>query len=77
MLLWGTSAAQSEWCQKELEVGLGLHKRGLPPHRIVLFLRDDTPIPPELSEYLQLNAKNRDQADSAVDRLVREEGAED
>ena len=76
VLSWGTTSAQSEWCQKELEVGLRLHERGLPPHRIVLFLRDDTPIPPELSEYLQLNAKNRDQADSAVRRLIYEETAE-
>lgn len=120
VLLWGTTSAQSEWCQKELEVGLGLHERGLPPHRIVLFLRDDIPIPgvtderrrvsgpfarfllgvrhvfldgfrglfsglrrssvtvpitSELSKYLHLNAKNRDQADLAVQRVVSEEKA--
>ena len=50
-----------------------LNKRGLPPRRIVLFLRNKTPIPSESSEFFQLKAWDRDYAFFAVERLVKEE----
>jgi TIR domain len=76
VLLWNAASSKSAWCLKELKLALELNHSGLPPHRIVLFRRDKATVPAKLLEYLQLDARDRVQADLAVQRLVLEEGVE-
>ncbi len=73
ILLWSKETSQSRWCKKELNRALTLHNAGLPPRRIVMLRRDNTPPPRELEDLLWLEAVDRRQTDDAVNRIVVEE----
>jgi hypothetical protein len=73
ILLWSKETSQSAWCRKELKHALTLHDAGLPPRRIVMLQRDDTPPPRALKHLLWLEARDRRQTDDAVNRIVAEE----
>ncbi|MFT5327379.1 MAG: hypothetical protein ACI8P0_005268 [Planctomycetaceae bacterium] len=79
VLLWSKDSAASEWCEKELKIAVQLNKAGLPPHRIVLLMRDGSPLPASVSKCLALDVRSRKQTDMrvrtdhAVERMVDEE----
>ncbi len=73
ILLWSKEASQSKWCREELKHALALHEAGLPPRRIVMLRRDETPPPRALKNLLWLEARDRRQTDDAVNRIVADE----
>ncbi|MEM1178167.1 MAG: toll/interleukin-1 receptor domain-containing protein [Acidobacteriota bacterium] len=73
ILLWSKEASESKWCRREILKAIELKNSGLPPRRIVMLRRDDTPPPDELQDLLWLEARTRSDTDSAVNRVVAEE----
>lgn len=73
ILLWSKQASESQWCKIELQHALNLHKLGLPPRRIVMLRKDDTPPPKELENFLWLEAGSRRETDDSVNKIVSEE----
>jgi TIR domain len=73
VLLWSKEAAESEWCQKEIDKALELHRQGFPPRRIVMLRKDKTDPPTSLEELLWLESYDRRQTDDAINRIVAEE----
>jgi len=73
ILLWSQEASKSDWCRLELDHATRLQDAGLPPRRIVMLRRDDTPPPEQLRQMLWLEAVDRRETDDAVNRIVSEE----
>lgn len=79
VLLWSKHSAASEWCQDELDVAFKLNQQGLPPRRIVLLIKDDTPLPESVKDCLQRDCRSSDvkalrtMTEAAVKKIVEEE----
>lgn len=75
ILLWSKNSNKSPWCQKELQMALDNHKKGGMPKRIVLLLKDKTPLPDEVSAFFQLSVVSRTDNFSAIKDIVKTENA--